>query len=276
MTRATNGAAPADLYSCKRGASPLILSIPHSGLLLPTGLGARLTEEARQLPDTDWRVDELYDFAAGMGATVLKAHYSRYVVDLNRPPDGESLYPDHPATGFCPVERFDGPPIYRDGCQPDGAEIEQRRDTYWQPYHDRLETELANACERHGHAVLYDCHSIAPVVPRLFDGHLPALNLGTNHGSSCASAIQDAVVGRLNDSGYTHAVNGRFVGGYITRHYGRPERSRHALQMEIAYDAYMDGATPDTFNPLKAVALKACLRRILGALAAPPQTDETP
>ena len=266
MTRATNGVIPADLYSCKRGTSALILSIPHSGVHLPAGLAPRMTPKARRLPDTDWRVDELYDFAAEMGATVLKAHYSRYVVDLNRPPGGETLYPDRPVTGFCPLELFDGTPVYRRGCEPDREEIEHRLLTYWQPYHDRLEVELANSCERHGHAVLYDCHSIAPAVPRLFDGHLPALNLGTNHGSSCASAMQDSVTERLLDCGYTYAVNGRFVGGYITRHYGQPERARHALQMEIAYDAYMDGATPDTYSLHKAVRLKACLQRILEVL----------
>ena len=264
---------PADLYACERGTTALILSIPHSGLRLPDGMADRLTPASRTLPDTDWRVDELYDFAGHLGATVLKANYSRAVVDLNRPPDGASLYPGRPATGLCPLELFGGEPIYRDGHEPDAEEIERRRVTYWQPYHDRLEAELARASERHGHAILYDCHSIAPVVPRLFDGHLPALNLGTNCGLSCAPAIQDAVVEQLAASGYTHAVNGRFIGGYITRHYGKPEQGRHVLQMEIAQDAYMDGTTPDSYNPMKAVALKANLRRLLGALTTLASSD---
>ena len=257
---------PADLYACERGTTALILSIPHSGLLLPDGMAERLTPASRTLPDTDWRVDELYDFAADLGATVLKANYSRYVVDLNRPPDGASLYPGRPVTGICPLELFNGEPIYRGGCEPDAREIERRRVTYWQPFHDRLEAELTRMSERHGHAILYDCHSIAPIVPRLFDGRLPALNLGTNHGLSCAPAIQDVVVEQLAASGYAHAVNGRFIGGYITRHYGEPEQGRHVLQMEIAQDAYMDRTTPESYNPLKAVALKAKLRRLLGSL----------
>jgi len=257
---------PADLYACERGTTGLILSMPHSGLLLPDDMADRLTPASRMLPDTDWRVDELYDFAGDLGATVLKANYSRYVVDLNRPPDGGSLYPGRPVTDICPSELFGGEPIYRDGCEPDAEEIERRRVTYWQPYHDRLEAELARASARHGHAILYDCHSIAPIVPRLFDGRLPPLNLGTNHGLSCAPAIQDIVVEKLAESGYAHAVNGRFIGGYITRHYGKPEQGRHVLQMEIAQDAYMDGTTPESYNSLKAVALKAKLRRLLGVL----------
>lgn len=254
---------PTDLYSCERGTAALILSIPHSGQRLPEDLESRLTPAARTLPDTDWRVDELYDFAEDLGATVLRANYSRYVVDLNRSSRDESLYPGRPATGLCPTRQFDGEPIYRSGGEPDAGEIEQRRITYWQPYHDRLETELAGTCERHGHAILYDCHSIAPVVPRLFDGHLPVLNLGTNNGLSCAPAIQEAVVREVVGSGSTHVVNGRFIGGYITRHYGQPEQGRHALQMEIAHDAYLDGARPETFNPGKANALRARLQRIL-------------
>ena len=225
-----------------------------------------MTPVARTLPDTDWLVDELYDFAVDLGATVLTAHYSRYVVDLNRSPGGESLYPGRPATGLCPTELFDGRAVYRRDCEPDLREIQQRHVTFWQPYHDRLEEELARVRQRRGYAVLYDCHSIAPVVPRLFERRLPTLNLGTNHGSSCAPAIQAGAVRAIVDSAYTHAVNGRFVGGYITRHsrhYGRPEQATHALQMEIAHDAYLDGAVPETFNPGKANALRSCLRNVL-------------
>jgi len=223
-----------------------------------------MTPAARKLPDTDWRVDELYDFAGSLGATVLEAHTSRYVVDLNRPPDGAPLYPGQAETELCPTRLFDGSPVYRPGCDPDAGEVERRRTAYWQPYHDRLEAELTRVCSRHGHAILFDCHSIAPVVPRLFDGRLPALNLGTNGGSSCAASLQDAVVRELKGSRYTYAVNGRFVGGYITRHYGG--HGRNVLQMEIAQDAYMDGATPETYNPARADALKSCLRRVLHTL----------
>ncbi len=225
-----------------------------------------MTAQARDLPDTDWRVDELYDFAAELDATVLKANYSRYVVDLNRPPDGEPLYPGQVVTGLCPLRLFNGDAVYRAGSEPDHAEIERRRTKYWEPYHGRLQAELNRACEHYGKAILYDCHSIAAVVPRLFEGRLPALNLGTNNGLSCGLALQERAAAEVAGSGYNYAVNGRFIGGYITRRYGNPKQGRHALQMEIAQDAYMDGARPGAYSALKAAELKSCLRRILFAL----------
>lgn len=256
--------APADgIYSCTRGGSALVLSIPHSGRRVPGPIAARMTAATRELPDTDWRVDELHDFALGLGATVVRANYNRYVVDLNRPPDGAPLYPGQAATGLCPATRFDGGAVYAPGREPDDAEIERRRMKYWQPYHDRLEAELERVRGQHGKAVLYDCHSIAPVVPRLFAGRLPALNLGTNRGRSCARALQERVVAVLAGSGYEFAVNGRFIGGFITRRYGQPGRDLHALQMEIAQDTYMDGAAPETYSRSRAARLRSSLRQIL-------------
>ena len=254
------------LYSITRGSTALVLSIPHSGTRVPGPIAARMTPEARELPDTDWHVDELYDFAVNLGATVVKANYSRYVVDLNRPPDGASLYPGQEITELCPSTRFDGRAVYQPEREPDDAEIEWRRTKFWEPYHERLREELERVRELRGTAVLYDCHSIAPVVPRLFAGRLPALNLGTNRGRSCAPAVQERVAAVLAGCGYEFSVNGRFIGGYITRRYGQPEQGLHALQMEIAQDAYMDGAAPRTCGPLKAIVLKSCLRRILTTL----------
>ncbi len=254
------------IYSCTRGSTALVLSIPHSGRRVPGPIAARMTPEARELPDTDWHVDELYDFAVDLGATVIRANYSRYVVDLNRPPDGASLYPEQEVTGLCPTTRFDGRMVYQPGREPDDAEIERRRTKFWEPYHERLREELERVRELRGTAVLYDCHSIAPVVPRLFTGRLPALNLGTNRGLSCSPALQERVVALLAGCGYEFSVNGRFIGGFITRRYGRPEQCVHALQMEIAQDAYMDMAALQTCNPIKSFALKSCLRRILTTL----------
>ena len=258
--------ASEELYSCTRGTTPLILSIPHSGLKVPESVSAEMTAQARALPDTDWRVDELYDFAGELGATVLKAHYSRYVVDLNRPPDGEPLYPGQVVTVLCPLQLFNGGPVYLPGSEPDEAEIERRRSQYWAPYHDRLRAELDHARGEYGKAILHDCHSIAARVPRLFEGRLPSLNLGTNNGLSCGAALQGRVASEVVRSGYSYAVNGRFIGGYITRRYGAPDKGCHALQMEIAQDAYMRGAAPETYDRSRADALKSCLRRILGAL----------
>ena len=257
-----------DLYELEQRDGPLIFSVPHAGTLLPPAIAERLTDEARGLPDTDWYVERLYDFAGELGATMLRATHSRYVVDLNRPPENESLYPGQATTGLCPDIAFDGTPLYRDGAGIAENERIRRRTIYWQPYHDRLAAEIARVKERHGHAILYDCHSILSRVPRLFEGTLPDLNLGTAQGRSCDPTIERALGGVLADSGFTHVVNGRFVGGYITRHYGKPEDGVHAVQMEIGCDAYLADSQGYRFEETKVSRLKPVLRRMAEALAA--------
>lgn len=265
------GAPRSDLYQLDQRDGPLIFSIPHAGTLLPPAIAARLTDAARGLPDTDWQVERLYDFAADLGATVIRATHSRYVVDLNRPPEDSSLYPGQATTGLCPEVAFDGTPLYRDGDGVDEEERSRRLDVYWRPYHARLEAEIARVRARHGHAVLYDCHSILSRVPRLFEGRLPDLNLGTANGAACDPALQQAVARILAGSGFSHVVNGRFVGGYITRHYGRPSDGVHALQMEIGCDAYLADGHGFRYDEAKAARLKPVLRRIAEALASGPQ-----
>lgn len=254
-----------DLYAIRRGDGPLIFSVPHAGTYLPPAIDARLTDAARRLPDTDWHVDELYDFAPLIGATMIRANTSRYVIDLNRPPRDESLYPGQATTGLCPNVQFDGTPIYRDALPVPAKEVAARREAYWQPYHDALMAEIARVKARHGLALLYDCHSIASRVPRLFEGTLPDLNLGTVHDASCDPGLQDAIAQVMRDSGLTHAVNGRFVGGYITRTYGRPAEGIHAVQMEKGQDCHL--ASELTGLDLeKAESLRLVLRRITDAM----------
>ncbi len=213
------------------------------------------------LPDTDWHVAELYAFAREFGASMLIANYSRYVVDLNRPPGDEALYAGQVATGLCPTQTFAGDDIYRSG-EPDADEVAQRVVTYWRPYHDRIAETLAALRERHGHALLWEAHSIASVVPRLFDGKLPALNIGTNGGRSCDPALESAVTEIARESSYSHVLNGRFQGGFITRHYGEPAKHVHAVQLEIAQRVYMDESTR-VFDAAKATRLRATLRHML-------------
>lgn len=248
------------VYDFHEGTSPLLISVPHDGRHIPDDIGAEMTPAGLAVPDTDWHVAQLYDFARELGASMLVATCSRYVVDLNRPRSGESLYPGQVTTGLCAAQTFAGDDIYTTGGV--SSEEQQRRvAAYWQPYHDQVASVLAGLRARFSYALLWDAHSIASVVPRLFDGELPALNIGTNDGKSCAPDIAAAVAGAAADSPYGSVVNGRFKGGYITRHYGDPGNNVHALQLEIAQRTYMDeiSGAYDT-------ALGAKLRETLGSM----------
>jgi len=254
-----------DHYHLHQGTAPLLVSLPHDGTALPEAIAARLTDAARRVPDTDWHVSRLYGFARDLGASILVPHWSRYVVDLNRPPDDASLYPGQNTTGLCPVVQFSGAPVYREGMQPDAAEIAARVRDYWRPYHDTLDAELARIRGEHGRAVLWEGHSIRGTLPFLFDGALPDLNLGTAAGTSCRPQLQQRLAAVLaGQGGYSHVVNGRFKGGYITRHYGDPETGLDAVQLELAQRTYMDEESFE-YLPQRAGELQVVLRRLLEA-----------
>lgn len=238
-----------DIYHFSRGTAPLLISIPHLGSQLPDAQRARMTAVGQQSGDTDWHLDTLYQFADALGASVLGARYSRYVVDLNRPPNDESLYPGQTKTGLCPTHTFRGEALYLNQAALTEDEREHRLQTYWQPYHAKLREELDRIRAEHGTVLLWEAHSIASVLPRLFEGKLPDLNLGTAGGASCAPDILDAITARLPGCGYTSAVNGRFKGGYITRHYGSPGEDIHAVQLEMCQSTYMDESYPYAYQP---------------------------
>lgn len=226
------------------GRVPLLLSLPHDGSLIPDELAGDLTPEAQKAPDTDWFISRLYAFARELGASILRPMYSRYVVDLNRPPDDAALYPGQNTTGLCPLVQFSGAPVYRPGREPDAQAIAQRVQTYWQPYHRGLRQELERLRERFGRVLLWEGHSIRSQLPFLFSGRLPDLNLGTVDGASCSASLQARLEAVLNaQSDYSHVVNGRFKGGYITRHYGQPQHGVEAVQLELAQSSYMDEDT---------------------------------
>ncbi|MFP5394264.1 MAG: N-formylglutamate deformylase, partial [Gammaproteobacteria bacterium] len=211
-------------FAFEPGRVPLLVSIPHAGTDIPDDIAARLTPAGLERADTDWHLDRLYGFAAELGASVLAARWSRYVIDLNRPPEDFNLYPGLDTTGLCPVDTFARAPLYLDELVPDQAETGQRLARYWQPYHAQLQAELNRLLAIHGRVVLWDAHSIASTVPRFFDGRLPDLNFGSAQGASCAPALEDVVLARARANGsFSIAHNGRFKGGYITRHYGRPD-----------------------------------------------------
>ena len=255
-----------DHYHLHQGTAPLLVSLPHDGTALPEAIAARLTDAARRVPDTDWHVSRLYGFARDLGASILVPHWSRYVVDLNRPPDDASLYPGQNTTGLCPVVQFSGAPVYREGMQPDAAEVAARVRDYWRPYHDTLDAELARIRGEHGRAVLWEGHSIRGTLPFLFDGALPDLNLGTAAGTSCRPQLQQRLAAVLaGQGGYSHVVNGRFKGGYITRHYGDPETGVDAVQLELAQRTYMDEESFE-YLPQRAGELQVVLRRLLEAV----------
>jgi formiminoglutamase len=248
----------------RQGGSALILSMPHPGTELAPEVAARLNGTGLAIADTDWWIPRLYDFADDLDPTVVETRLSRYVIDVNRDPSGASLYPGQATTGLCPTTTFDGDPIYKPGQEPDEAEIARRRNAYFTPYHDTLSAEIERVRKRHGYALLYDCHSIRSVVPRLFEGTLPVFNIGTNSGTSCAPEIEAGVVAACAAAtGIDHAVNGRFKGGWITRHYGRPQDNVHAVQMELALRAYMMEAPPWTYLEEVADRTRHVLRQVL-------------
>lgn len=257
-------------FRFRQGTRPLLISMPHVGTHVPPALAARLTEEARHVPDTDWHLERLYDFADELGASVLVATHSRYVIDLNRPPDGASLYPGQSVTGLCPVDTFDDTPLYANAADvPGEAEVAERRDAIWQPYHAKLAEELARIRAQHGVAALWDAHSIRSVLPRFFEGKLPDLNLGTGKGISCDPALAQTLLGIAESAtGYTGVLNGRFTGGYITRNYGNPAQNVHAVQLEMTQSSYMQEKLPFDYLPEVAAGVQPHVRRMIEAVLA--------
>jgi len=252
-----------------RGDAPLVIDIPHAGTHVPSEVAARLSPAARAVPDTDWHVEKLFGFARHAGATLLVATHSRYVVDLNRDPTGAALYPGADNTELCPMRTFADEAIYVMGGAPDAGEITARRATYFEPYHELLAAEVERVRARHGYAILLDGHSIRSVVPRFFAGRISDLNLGTADGASCAPAVQAAAdLVLAGATAFTSVVNGRFKGGYVTRHYGQPARGVHALQLEIAQACYMDESPPYRWDAPRAAKLVAVLERLVAALLA--------
>ena len=259
-----------------RGAAPLVVSMPHTGTDIPSELEPRLRTLWHARKDTDWWIERLYDFAPGHGATVIRTRISRTVIDPNRDPRGASLYPGQATTELCPTTTFDGEPLYRTFEEPTEEEIDTRRHTWFEPYHEAIRGELARLRARHPRVVLYDCHSIRSQIPRLFAGVLPNLNLGTNSGASCAPELTARIEAACEGGQFTRVTNGRFKGGYTTRHYGQPGDGVHAVQMELACRGYLrepggmvrQTDWPCDYDPEFAAPLRRVLDRVLGACVA--------
>jgi N-formylglutamate deformylase len=261
-------ALQADLDVWVAGDTPLLIDVPHAGTYIPPALRAGMTPLAQNVPDADWHVHLLYGFAVEQGASLMAATHARYVVDLNRDPQGAALYPGADNSELVPLLSFDREPLYA-AAVPDADEVARRTAQYWAPYHAHLQQRLEATRARHGHAILLDAHSIRSQLPRFFDGRLPDLNLGTAAGQSCVPDLADAAFATLkNAPGFSAVRDGRFKGGYITRHYGRPQDGVHALQLEIAQASYMDEHAPWPWNPQRAQPLQQVLRRLVDVLLA--------
>ena len=256
-----------EIFHLHQGTTPLLISIPHGGVQVPADIAAGWTPEARVLADTDWHVERLYDFAQGMGAGVIAATHSCYVIDLNRPPDGAALYPGADNTELCPTTSFAREPLYGPGNAPDRDEIDRRIDSYWRPYHQALAAEIYRLRSTHGVALLFDAHSIRSEVPRFFAGRLADFNLGTAAGASADGALAARLLAicRKADA-YSSVLNGRFTGGYITRRHGKPANAVHALQLELSQATYMDEDPPFGYRPDLADAVRPVLMKLLAEM----------
>ncbi len=251
--------------------TPLVVSFPHTGTDIPSEIETRCVSPWLARKDADWWIDQLYAFARDLGATVIHTAISRTVIDVNRDPSGASLYPGRNTTELVPTTTFDGEPLWKKGLAPNASEIEQRKVIYFAPYHAALAAEIARLREKHARVVLYDCHSIRSIIPRLFPGELPVMNIGTNSGASCDIDLAEPIVAIASASRFSSVINGRFKGGYITRRYGKPDGGVHAVQMELACRGYMrepvgpvdESNWPVPFDEAFAAPIRAKLRAIL-------------
>ena len=252
-----------DVFDCTQGDSAILVSFPHGGTDFPDHIERKLNRHGIGNTDCDWFISELYQRVLNSNVSYIKAKFSRYVVDLNRSPDGELLYPGKMEIGICPLTTFNGLPIYLPTEQPDEHEIRSRIETYWQPYHYHLQSELERIKDRHGYAILWEAHSIRGEVPELFTGVLPDLNFGTADGRSCRETIIDPIVEYANNfSDYSVALNERFKGGYITRHYGDPKNDIHAIQLEINQNNYLEDSDQPEIHEEKAQQIARLLRAL--------------
>jgi N-formylglutamate deformylase len=256
-------------FNLQRGTAPLVISMPHIGAEIPELMRGAYVPRAIAVEDADWHLGRFYDFAAALGASVLQPRYSRYVIDLNRPPDDAPMYPGASNTELCPTRFFMGDPLYNEGKAPSSQQRIARRDQYWQPYHDALTSELARVKGEHGFVLLWDAHSIRSEIPWLFDGRLPDLNIGTADGASADSSIGNAVVAAAaKDKSVSHVLNGRFKGGYITRHYGRPQDKVHAVQLEMCQCIYMQEVPPYAYEEKLAARVQPLVESMVAAALA--------
>lgn len=232
--------------------TPVIVEVPHAGLWVDGPALATLAAAARSIGrDADLYVDELYADAPSRGATMLVAHVSRYVVDLNR--SERDL--DHESVEGAPANaRATRGIVWRltsEGTRVlDGAiskaELERRLDTYYRPYHNALTRLIARKRAQFGHALVVAAHSM-PSVGRAAHGDPQAKRAdvvpGTRQRTSAAGRFIDAVDAHARAHTLSVAHDDPYQGGFTTLHYGRPADDVHVVQVELARRLYMDETT---------------------------------
>jgi N-formylglutamate deformylase len=256
-------------FHLHRGSAPLLVSMPHIGTEIPPELRSCYVPRALDFEDADWHLQRLYDWLPELGASVLQPRFSRYAIDLNRPPDDTPMYPGASNTELCPTRFFTGDPLYQPGREPAPGERQRRREQYWQPYHEALAQELERIRAEHGYVLLWDAHSIRSAIPWLFEGVLPDLNIGTADGAAADASVAAAVAAAAGrHSGFTHVLNGRFKGGYITRHYGAPSAGVQAVQLEMCQCTYMSESPPYGYDEALAGRVQPVVRDMMAAAMA--------
>lgn len=247
---------------------PMILSVPHCGTAFPEELRAHFVPELMQAPDdTDWFVHELYNFASEMGITIIHAHYSRWVIDLNRDPESKPLYDDgRIITALTTTTDFFGNPIYRSPeFEPNAQEIERRRTLYYAPYHEKIRELLEERKASFGKVLLWDAHSIRHRVPTIQKDVFPDMILGDNDGQTAHPAFIESALKNLSSGIYGVNHNHPFKGGQITRSFGKPAVNVNALQLEMNKILYMDDQELH-FHPERANRMREILRKTFKAL----------
>lgn len=245
---------------------PVLVSIPHTGTHVPEAIAADFASDyIRSLPMTDWHLHHLYDFLPALGITTIYATYSRFVADLNRPPDDTPLYPGRFETGFVASKTFWGDDIYR--TPPHAEEIARRRERVHAPYHRRLMELLQSKVARFGAVVLIDAHSVASRANKLHGELKDDIYLGDRDGRTNSGWLTAQVEKSFRNTGHKVVRNDPYKGGYITDHYGKlPEVA--ALQVEMAWHLYLDEAdAPHGTTHPNFARFKRVLQGVFGELA---------
>jgi len=236
---------------------PLVFNSPHSGRVYPSSfLASSKLDPLTLRRSEDAYVDELFGFAAALGAPLLHAHFPRAYLDVNREPyeldpilfrDGLPHYANTQSVrvvgGLGTIARIvsESEEIYREPLAV--AAALERIHRLYVPYHETLSTLLFEAKREFGFAVLIDCHSMPSTSQADKRSTRADFVLGDRFGTSCSSELTRIAARSLDSLGFCVALNKPYAGGYITEHYGRPHKAQHVLQIEINRALYMDEAT---------------------------------